>query len=109
MFSKTEENGRLSNRRRDEREWRLISNTACHFSLCLDLDVLDRAFASGVFRHEPGGLSTRELLRIIQNLHTLIVGTDIVECNPKRDPLGITATVAAKFFKEIDACMIESI
>ena len=71
--------------------------------------MLDRAFASGVFRHEPGGLSTRELLRIIQNLHTPIVGKYLIECNPKRDPLGITATIPARLLKEIDACMIESI
>ena len=69
--------------------------------LSLDLDCLDPAFASGVSHHEPGGLSTREVLHIIQNLQGNLVGADIVEYNPDRDPLGITGMVAAKLLKEI--------
>jgi len=72
----------------------------------LDMDVLDPAFAPGVSHHEPGGLSTRQVLQIIQTLRAPIVGADIVELNPKRDPLGITAMAAAKLLKEIAACMI---
>jgi len=30
--------------------------------LSLDIDVLDPAFASGVSDHEPGGLSTRDVV-----------------------------------------------
>ncbi len=74
----------------------------------LDMDVLDPAFAPGVSHHEPGGLSTREVLHIIQNIHAPVVGADIVECNPTRDPLGITAMAAAKFLKEIVATIIQS-
>jgi agmatinase len=69
--------------------------------LSLDLDCLDPAFAPGVSHHEPGGLSTREVLTIIQNLPGNLVGADIVEYNPGRDPLGITGMVAAKLLKEI--------
>ena len=32
-----------------------------------------------------------------------IVGADIVELNPSRDPTGITATLAAKLVKELAA------
>jgi agmatinase len=74
----------------------------------LDLDVLDPAFAPGVSHYEPGGLSTRELIRLIQNLNAPVVGADIVEFNPTRDPLGTTAMVAAKLFKEIAAKMLKS-
>jgi arginase len=74
--------------------------------LSLDMDVLDPAFAPGVSHHEPGGLSTRELLTILQDLKKPLVGADIVEFNPERDPLGITAMVAAKLYKEIVASMI---
>jgi arginase len=74
--------------------------------LSLDMDVLDPAFAPGVSHHEPGGLSTRELLTIVQDLKKPPVGADIVEFNPERDPLGITAMVAAKLYKEIVAFMI---
>jgi arginase len=72
----------------------------------LDLDALDPAYAPGVAHHEPGGLSTRQVLQIIHSLGPPIVGADIVEYNPKRDPLGITAMVAAKLLKEMAAGMI---
>ncbi|UCF84144.1 MAG: agmatinase [Desulfobacteraceae bacterium] len=76
--------------------------------LSLDMDVLDPAFAPGVSHHEPGGLSARDVLQIIQGIRAPIVGADIVEFNPKRDPSGITAMAAAKFLKEIAAHMIET-
>ena len=74
--------------------------------LSLDMDVLDPAFAPGVSHPEPGGLSTRDVLQIIQGINAPLVGADIVEFNPKRDPSGITATAAAKFLKEIAARML---
>jgi agmatinase len=74
--------------------------------LSLDMDVLDPAFAPGVSHHEPGGMSTRDVLDIIQGIRSPIVGADIVEYNPRRDPTGVTAMVAAKFVKEIAAQML---
>jgi agmatinase len=73
----------------------------------IDLDVLDPAFAPGVSHHEPGGLSTRQLIEIIHRLDAPIVGADIVEYNPGRDPTEITAMVAVKLLKEVAARMIE--
>jgi agmatinase len=75
--------------------------------ISLDLDVLDPAFAPGVSHHEPGGMSTREVLRIIQGVEGHIVGADIVEMNPTRDLNGVTAMVAAKFLKEIIGKMLK--
>ena len=75
--------------------------------ISLDLDALDPAFAPGVSHHEPGGFSTRQVLSIIQNLKADIVGADIVELNPTRDINGVTAMVAAKFFKEILVKMVQ--
>jgi 8-oxo-dGTP pyrophosphatase MutT (NUDIX family) len=69
--------------------------------LSVDLDCLDPAFAPGVSHHEPGGLSTREVLNIIHHLPGTLVGADIVEYNPDRDPQGITGMVAGKLLKEI--------
>jgi len=74
--------------------------------LSLDMDVLDPAFAPGVSHHEPGGLSTREVIRLIQNLEGSLVGADIVEFNPLRDPVGITAMACVKLLKEIAARML---
>ena len=76
--------------------------------LSLDLDVLDPAYAPGVSHHEPGGLSTRDLLELIKHLPAEIVGADIVEYNPDRDSHEMTAMVAAKLLKETIARMLES-
>ncbi len=75
----------------------------------LDLDALDPAFAPGVSHHEPGGFSTREVLRIVQSLAAHVVGADIVELNPLADVNAMTAMVAAKFLKEIVAGMLGSV
>ena len=74
--------------------------------LSLDLDALDPAFAPGVSHYEPGGLSTREVLDIIHNFKGQLVGADVVELNPHRDPGNITAMVAAKLAKELMGRMI---
>ncbi len=75
--------------------------------ISFDLDGLDPAFAPGVSHREPGGLSTRQAIDIIQSTKGHVVGADIVEFNPQMDPLNITATVGAKLLKEIAAKMIE--
>jgi arginase len=76
--------------------------------LSLDLDVMDPAFVPGVSHHEPGGLSTRQVLNIIQNLDCQLVGADIVELNPTRDIHGMTAMVAARCYKELLARLLLS-
>jgi arginase len=68
--------------------------------ISFDLDCLDPAFAPGVSHHEPGGLSTRQALQVIQCLKGRIVGLDVVELNPTRDPAAITAAAAFKIIKE---------
>ena len=94
----------------DMKSWnpsiRLTFNGPVYISL--DIDVLDPAFAPGISHPEPGGLSTREVLGIIQDLEAPVVGADIVELNPTRDINGITAMAAAKFLKEIVEKMLIS-
>lgn len=77
--------------------------------LSVDIDVLDPAFAPGVSHHEPGGLSVRDVLRIVQRFRGRLVGADIVELNPSRDHDGVTAMVAAKLVKEIAARMLREL
>ena len=74
--------------------------------ISFDMDALDPAFAPGVSHHEPGGLSVRDVLHIIQRLRNRIVGADIVEYNPRRDINDMTAMVAAKLLKEIAGLML---
>jgi agmatinase len=75
--------------------------------ISLDIDVLDPAFAPGISHHEPGGMTSRELISIIQNIEAPIVGADIVELNPNRDVNNMTAMVAYKLFKELASKMID--
>ena len=74
--------------------------------LSIDLDALDPGFAPGVSHREPGGLSVRDVLRLVQELGGTFVGADIVEYNPRQDLGGITATVAAKIVKEVAGRML---
>ncbi len=74
--------------------------------ISFDMDVLDPAFAPGVSHHEPGGLSTRQAIDLIHGIKGHIVGADLVELNPRRDPLGITAMAAGKIFKELLARIV---
>lgn len=71
--------------------------------ISIDLDALDPAYAPGVSHHEPGGLSTRDILAVLARVSGGIVGADVVEYNPSRDVNGMTATVAAKLVKELAA------
>jgi len=76
--------------------------------ISIDLDVLDPAFAPGVSHHEPGGLTTRELIGCLQAVKGRVVAADLVEYNPYRDIQNVTAMVAAKLMKELAAKMLES-
>ncbi len=46
--------------------------------ISFDMDALDPAFAPGVSHREPGGLSTRRAINLIQSLTATVVGADIV-------------------------------
>ena len=69
------------------------------------MDGIDPAFAPGVSHREPGGLTARDVITAIQNVEGPIVGADVVELNPLRDPVDITAPLAAKLVKELIARM----
>ncbi len=73
------------------RTW-LHSYDAIHISL--DIDCLDPAFAPGTGIPEAGGLSTRELMTLMQGLRGFpLVGLDLVEVSPPLD--GSEATIFA--------------
>lgn len=88
--------------------------------LSLDLDVLDPAFAPAVAHPEPGGLTVREVVDLIQRLPSPLVAADVVELTPHREPLvagsgargaaepsDLTARVAAKLVREIAGRLLE--
>ena len=74
--------------------------------LSIDLDGLDPAFAPGVSHRDPGGLTVREVIGLVQRAAGYLVGADIVEYNPRQDLGGMTATVAAKLVKEVAGRML---
>lgn len=74
--------------------------------ISLDMDGFDPAFAPGVSHHEPGGLSSRQVIDLIQSIDSEVIGADIVEYNPTRDFQNMTAFLAAKMMKEILSKMI---
>ena len=74
--------------------------------ISLDLDALDPSYAPGVSHHEPGGLTSRQVIDIIHSIDVPILGADIVEYNPSRDHSEITAALGAKLLKEILAKML---
>lgn len=76
--------------------------------ISMDLDGLDPAFAPGVSHREPGGLSTRQVISLIQGIDQPIVAADIVEYNPRQDLSNMTALVAAKLTKEIAGMMLKT-
>jgi agmatinase len=64
--------------------------------LSVDIDVLDPAFAPGTGTPEAGGLTSRELLRVLRGLTALhLVGADVVEVSPPFDHGEITSLAAA--------------
>jgi formimidoylglutamase len=69
---------------------------AVHVSL--DLDVLDAAAAPGVSAPTSGGVSARELFRMLQAVATddRVAGFEVVECAPPLDSDGRTAAAGTR-------------
>jgi agmatinase len=64
--------------------------------LTLDIDCLDPAFAPGTGTPEPGGLSSSQVLTLLESLAGLnMVGMDCVEVAPAYDHAELTSNVAA--------------
>ncbi|MEV7799860.1 agmatinase [Microbacterium foliorum] len=68
----------------------------------IDIDVLDPAHAPGTGTPEAGGLTSRELLRILRALGDRdIVGADVVEVSPAYDHAQITGIAASHVVYEL--------
>ena len=64
----------------------------------LDIDCLDPAFAPGTGTPEPGGLSTNQVLSLLEGLAAFdCVGMDCVEVAPPYDHAELTSYAAAQF------------
>lgn len=77
-----------------------LEGVPVYFSL--DLDVLDPSALCGTGTPEPGGVSFRELLEAILQLHRLrVVGCDVNELSPPYDPSGASTAAACKAVREL--------
>ena len=66
--------------------------------LSLDIDCLDPAFAPGTGTPEPGGLSSNQVLSLIEEMAPWpFVGMDCVEVSPPYDHAELTSNAAANF------------
>jgi len=66
--------------------------------LSLDIDCLDPAFAPGTGTPEPGGLTSAQVLTVLEELADLdFVGMDCVEVSPPFDHAELTSQAAAAF------------
>jgi agmatinase len=76
--------------------------------LSVDIDVLDPGLAPGTGTPEPGGWTTRELIRILRGIEGLnLVGADVVEVAPSYDGRGEeTSLAAAQVVYEIVTSMV---
>jgi len=71
-----------------------IGNRPCY--LTLDIDCLDPAFAPGTGTPEPGGLTSSQVLTLLEDLADLnLIGMDCVEVAPAYDHAELTSNAAA--------------
>jgi agmatinase len=72
----------------------------------VDIDVLDPAHAPGTGTPEAGGLTSRELLRMLREFGGLdLVGADVVEVAPAYDHAQLTAVAASHVAYELISAM----
>ncbi|MCH9057334.1 MAG: arginase family protein, partial [Planctomycetes bacterium] len=70
--------------------------------LTFDVDCVDPAYAPGTGTPSIGGFTSAEALAMLRSLRGInLVGADVVEVLPDRDPAGITALLAAHIMFEI--------
>ena len=73
-----------------------------------DVDGLDPVYAPGTGTPEPGGITTREALRMLRGFRNLnLIGADVVEVSPPFDPSGNTALVGATIMFELLCLLAE--
>ena len=73
----------------------IVTAAPAGFGVTLDLDAIDPLLAPGVGSPEPEGLSARDVLEAVSDIadQTGFRALEIVEYNPDRDRLGITASL----------------
>jgi agmatinase len=77
---------------------RLAAQGSPPLYVSLDIDCLDPAFAPGTGTPEPGGMTTNQVLSLLEGLQGIdCVGMDCVEVSPPYDHAELTSYAAANF------------
>ena len=85
----------------------IICDSYCYITV--DIDCLDPAYAPGTGTPVTGGLTSHQLVYIIQNLNLInLIGADVVEVAPCYDHADITAIAAASIAKDILCLMAKN-
>jgi agmatinase len=81
----------------------LATNDARAVFLSLDIDVVDPGFAPGTGSPEPGGLTSREMLRFIRTIarEAPLCGMEVVEVAPPYDSAEITSLLACRAIMDV--------
>ncbi len=81
----------------------IIQEKGLKIYLSLDIDAVDPVEAIGTGYTEHGGLSSRELIHMVQQivLTKKLLMADIVEVNPNKDINDMTSDLAAKLIMEL--------
>jgi agmatinase len=75
----------------------------------IDIDVLDPSHAPGTGTPEAGGLTSRELLKVIRSFGSMnIVGADVVEVAPAYDHAQMTGIAASHVIYDLLSVMAPS-
>lgn len=74
----------------------------------IDLDVLDPSIFPGTGTPEPGGLSFKDMMKVVDLLsHLNIVGADVVELAPHYDNSGASTAAACKVLRELTLAILK--
>ena len=87
---------------------RVIGDNPCYITI--DIDGIDPSDCPGTGAPEPGGIRMRDMQMILRNVRELnMIGGDVCEVMPHRDPTGMTQLNAANLIFEMTCLAAESV
>lgn len=80
-----------------------LANRVDHIYISIDIDGLDPVYAPGTGTPVSGGMSSSQLMQLLNNIPVSVRAFDIVEVSPPLDPSGITVKSMLAILTEIVA------
>ena len=77
--------------------------------LSFDIDVMDPAYAPGTGTPEPGGLSSREALKMVRQVaRDALAGMEVVEVSAPYDHADITSLLAGRLIMDVLGTLMQA-